>query len=340
VIQEQQRIFLRKSNLETEKGKPNFYLLQLPSDKIASICVMHLMKTLFRQFIRDQSDDSHKTDHGNFDISVDFSSDNVKTPAITLFSDLGDLFAKELKSHIMSSKRRGGITDKIEKHHMIEDNDIGSIPKDVQLKIGAFLTNVMCKNLTYSVGKKKHLLLKAQVLKKSKNKELGYVLFNKSFIEHFVSEIDKVHDLNIHIERSLPMIYKPAPWKNFKFGAYYLKQTKMVKIIASFKEANSLLNQGDISDVCNALNVVSDIKWRVNKNVLEMIEYIWSIGGGLGEIPKRFNDRPITAELLRKAQFKDKLKLIKEHQKNMETHALRCEFLLRLNIAQSFKNVN
>jgi DNA-directed RNA polymerase len=71
-----------------------------------------------------------------------------------------------------------------------------------------------------------------------------------------------------------------------------------------------------------------------------MIEYIWSIGGGLGEIPKRFNERPITAELLRKARFKDKLRLIKEHQKNMETHALRCEFLLRLNIAQSFKNVN
>ena len=71
-----------------------------------------------------------------------------------------------------------------------------------------------------------------------------------------------------------------------------------------------------------------------------MIEYIWSIGGGLGEIPKRFNERPITAELLRKAKFKDKLKLIKEHQQNMETHALRCEFLLRLNIAQSYKNVN
>lgn len=114
----------------------------------------------------------------------------------------------------------------------------------------------------------------------------------------------------------------------------------MAKIIANFAEAHHLLNKSDISNVCNVLNVISDVKWRVNKDVLEMIEYIWSIGGGLGEIPKRFNERPITAELLRKARFKDKLKLIKEHQKNMETHALRCEFLLRLNIAQSFKNVN
>ena len=297
------------------------------------------MKSLFRQFIRDQGD-TQKGISQLIDTSSDFNTSNVKTPAIVLFSDLGDLFNKELKSHMTSVIKRGGITDKIEKHLLVDDNDVGSIPKHTQLKIGAFLTNIMCKNLKYSIGKKKHLLLKAQVLRQTKNKEIGYIMFNKSFIDHFVSEIDKVHDLNIHIERALPMIYKPAPWKNYLFGAYYLKQTKMTKIIPNFKEAAHLLSKSDISKVCNVLNIISDIKWRVNKNVLEMIEYIWSIGGGLGEIPKRFNEVPITAELLRKAKIKDKLKLIKEYQTNMETHALRCEFLLRLNIAQSFKNVN
>lgn len=71
-------------------------------------------------------------------------------------------------------------------------------------------------------------------MKQDKTKELGYIVFNKSFVDHFLSEIDKLHDLNIHIERSLPMIYKPAPWKNFNFGAYYLKQTKMAKIVPNF----------------------------------------------------------------------------------------------------------
>jgi hypothetical protein len=141
-IQEQQRIFLRKSNLETEKGKPSFFLLQMPSDKIASICVMHLMKTLFRQFINDLSD-SQNGDPGIFDLNSDGVKDSVKVPAITLFSDLGDLFSKELKHHITNVKRRGGITDKIEKHLIVEDEDIGAIPKDVQLRIGAFLTNIM-----------------------------------------------------------------------------------------------------------------------------------------------------------------------------------------------------
>jgi DNA-directed RNA polymerase len=111
------------------------------------------------------------------------------------------------------------------------------MPRDVQLKIGAFLTNLMCKNLKYKIGQKHYLLLKPQILKESTKKYLGYIIFNKSFIENFIGELDKIHDLNLQLERSLPMIYPPAPWKNFNFGGYYLKQTKMAKVIPNFREA-------------------------------------------------------------------------------------------------------
>jgi len=66
---------------------------------------------------------------------------------------------------------------------------------------------------------------------------MGYVLFNKTFVEQFITELDKIHDLNLQIERSLPMIYQPAPWKNYYFGGYYLKQTKMIKIPPNLREA-------------------------------------------------------------------------------------------------------
>jgi DNA-directed RNA polymerase len=105
----------------------------------------------------------------------------------------------------------------------MNDQSIGALPKDVQIKIGAFLTNLMCKNLKYKIGKKSYLLLKPQVLKQSNKKYLGYIIFNKSFIETFIGELDKIHDLSLQLERSLPMIYQPAPWKNFLFGGYYLK---------------------------------------------------------------------------------------------------------------------
>ena len=66
--------------------------------------------------------------------------------------------------------------------------------------------------------------------------------------------------------------------------------------------------------MCNVLDVLGMVKWRVNRRVLETIEHIWSIGGGLAEVPKRFNERSITPEMIRDAEFRDKLKLLKEHQ--------------------------
>jgi DNA-directed RNA polymerase, mitochondrial len=88
-----------------------------------------------------------------------------------------------------------------------------------------------------------------------------------------------------------------------------------------------------LSNMCSVLNYLGSIEWRVNKKVLETIEHIWSIGGGLGQVPKRFNERAITPEMIREASFREKLKLLKEHQINKEQHSLRCEFLLRLNMA-------
>ena len=54
-------------------------------------------------------------------------------------------------------------------------------------------------------------------------KFMGYVSFNKGFLEDFITSLDKIHDLNLQLERSLPMVYQPAPWKNYYFGGYYLK---------------------------------------------------------------------------------------------------------------------
>ena len=95
-----------------------------------------------------------------------------------------------------------------------------------------------------------------------------------------------------------------------------------------------------MSKMCQVLDILGQVKWRINRRILEIIEYVWSIGGGLGEIPKRFNERQITPEMIKLANVREKLKLLKEHQKNRESHALRCEFLLRLSIAMSFKNIN
>ena len=141
----------------------------------------------------------------------------------------------------------------ISKHLLIDDHEIGTIPKNMQIKVGAFLTNLMCKNLKFKLNNHQFLLLKPQVIASGGKvkgadvrKYLGYINFNRSFIDQFISELDKIHDLNLQIDRSLPMIYKPAPWKNYFFGGYYLKQTKMAKVLPNFREAVRYMGRADL----------------------------------------------------------------------------------------------
>ena len=75
------------------------------------------------------------------------------------------------------------ITSNIEKHLMSEDRGIGSMPRDARIKVGGFLTKLMCNNLEYKIGKKAYLLLKTQILKEGTHKYMGYVMFNKTFVE-------------------------------------------------------------------------------------------------------------------------------------------------------------
>lgn len=93
-IAEQQKIFIKRASLDPNKSKIGYYLVQMPSDKIASLCVLHLMNHLFRQFIQDISylDDPDKAPKSPEE------TQEVRIPAIQLFDELGKLFDRELKS--------------------------------------------------------------------------------------------------------------------------------------------------------------------------------------------------------------------------------------------------
>ena len=44
---------MKRGNLDPQKNKLGYHLIQLPSDKIAAVCVIHMMKHLFSQFVKD-----------------------------------------------------------------------------------------------------------------------------------------------------------------------------------------------------------------------------------------------------------------------------------------------
>ena len=52
-ITEQQRIIVKRGNVDPKKDKLSFLLIQMRSDKMAALCIMHLMKRLFTEFLEE-----------------------------------------------------------------------------------------------------------------------------------------------------------------------------------------------------------------------------------------------------------------------------------------------
>ncbi len=50
-IAEQQKIATKRGNMDS--NKIGFYLMSLPSEQIATLCVLHLMRHLFKEFVSD-----------------------------------------------------------------------------------------------------------------------------------------------------------------------------------------------------------------------------------------------------------------------------------------------
>ena len=104
---------------------------------------------------------------------------------IQLFDQLGKLYEKELK--FAKGKKAEKADSSIQKHLLVDDFKIGSIDKELRVKIGGFLTNLMVKNLKFFVGSKEMFLLKANKRRsKTDFKTTGIIEFDKAFIEKFV----------------------------------------------------------------------------------------------------------------------------------------------------------
>ncbi len=138
------------------------------------------------------------------------------------------------------------------------------------------------------------------------------------------------------------MILPPMPWKNFKIGSYFLRQTTISKLLPGHVEASSLYDRHDVTKVMKVLDLLANVKWRINAKVLELMEHIWETGGGIAKIPKRYNKREITKAMINaeKSDYRKRYELYKESKENKENHSLRSDFLLKLEVAKNFRKVN
>lgn len=125
VITEQQKIAAKRGAFD--KNSIGYYLMAMPSEQISSLCVLHVMRHLFSEFVNDIHKEAEKTSAERDEVQ----SPDVKILAVSLFSELGKLFDKELKQKITKGKKHQKEGNTIQKHLLIDDHEIGAMSQSM-----------------------------------------------------------------------------------------------------------------------------------------------------------------------------------------------------------------
>jgi DNA-directed RNA polymerase len=140
--------------------------------------------------------------------------------------------------------------------------------------------------------------------------------------------------------RYYPMLVPPLPWTAPERGGYYKNNSPMIRYHSYAEQVKPMIDrQEELGIVYGALNALGATAWRINPHVYKVAREIWEEGGGSAEIPDR-RDLPIPLPLVqgegRSTSWFRQMKAIDRHNSNL--HSLRCDFILKLDVAERFKD--
>lgn len=155
-----------------------------------------------------------------------------------------------------------------------------------------------------------------------------------------------------HAYQSCPMIMPPMPWNSNLIGGYYGELQYIHTFIRTerfhtqdrnnnffFKQYKEQLKYADLSNVLNAINTIQKTPWKINSNVLRVVEHLVEQGGNIAGLPQMepFSKLPTlenpTPEELKR--HKKAAKLLYEKEASRRGKALRVHINLRT--AQRFE---
>lgn len=86
-----------------------------------------------------------------------------------------------------------------------------------------------------------------------------------------------------------PMVIPPVPWTSLIGGGYLTRHLKYPAITGRNNSLREELKSWEMPKVYRALNALQETPWAVNKEVLTVLDQVWSEGGQLGKLPSRDN---------------------------------------------------
>ncbi|XP_051131571.1 DNA-directed RNA polymerase 3B, chloroplastic [Andrographis paniculata] len=139
----------------------------------------------------------------------------------------------------------------------------------------------------------------------------------------------------------VPMLVRPNKWRGYAKGGYLYLPSYLMRTHGSEKQQEAIKTTPakQMQKVYEALDTLGNTKWRVNKQILDVVESIWAAGGNIAGLVNR-NDVPLP-ELVSddvKEVKKWKWSMRKAKKINQERHSQRCDTELKLSVARKMKD--
>lgn len=87
--------------------------------------------------------------------------------------------------------------------------------------------------------------------------------------------------------------------------------------------------------------------WRINKYILGVMEMFWEEGGGNASVPLKFEtnfEKSVHSQVynfqINESEYIKKNEFSKAKQKQNDVISLKSDFILKLQVAKSYKNLN
>jgi DNA-directed RNA polymerase len=186
------------------------------------------------------------------------------------------------------------------------------------------------------------------------------------YIEH-----EDMRHAQMSLVRYMPMVTPPRPWSRFDQGGYLCSETFVMRgnytrLGPSWGQIMALLGEQKRSDsdgecasyqpVLDALNVLGKTPWVVNERTVDVMQKVWDDGGGIAGVPpRRTVDEPVwpdpgyrlrrddhalhaTAQISREDKREYVNAKVRVKRENRELHSQRCDFLIKLKVAQEMRD--
>uniref|UniRef100_A0A1A8S093 DNA-directed RNA polymerase n=1 Tax=Nothobranchius rachovii TaxID=451742 RepID=A0A1A8S093_9TELE len=225
-----------------------------------------------------------------------------------------------------------------------------SWPHILTLEMGTYMVDLMVKNLK----------INSDILNPAYNRKLIPILYHMyTFRSTRQVGFIKLHPILAQMQKEametkltfdsyvMPMLCPPVPWTSFKFGAYLLTPTKLMRTMEGATQHDLLLEKcQDLHAVFDSLNHLGNCAWKINKPVLDIIISIFNDRGSekldipppLSEAPQipHFNPQDTTYTSSEKALMKKEV--INARKKCAQMHSLRTDALYKLSIAHHMRD--